>query len=199
MSDDDRIDGDRSGRPPEPDGPPSRATLLVSLLVVYSVMTIVGVVWLSWRQRTTVIGEWAVGTRGPLVAVSSGTATGIAFFVIVTLLVRYVPPFARLDAKLSNIIGPVDDRDAVWIALVSGAAEEFFFRCAMQDALGVFATAGVFALAHFGGRSMVLWTVQAGVFGLALGGLVHFGCGVLAAALAHAVFNYLWLQRSTIR
>jgi membrane protease YdiL (CAAX protease family) len=172
---------------------------LLTLLGVYGAMIVAGVVWLSWRQRTAVIGEWSMGTRGPFVAVATGTGTGVVFFVIGRLLVRYAPPFARLDAKLADLIGPVAERDAVAIALVSGAAEEFFFRCAMQDALGVFAAAGVFALAHLGGRSVWLWSAQAGVFGLALGGLVHFGCGVLAAALAHAVFNYLWLQRTIPR
>jgi hypothetical protein len=146
-----------------------------------------------------VIAEWAVGHYGPLVAAAVGSATAFAFFAGARLLVRYVRPFAELDGRLAAIIGPLAERDAILLALVSGAAEEFFFRCAMQDALGWLFTTLVFALGHFGGRGLYLWSVQAAVFGLALGGLVQAGFGVLAAAMAHALFNYLWLQRLTLR
>jgi membrane protease YdiL (CAAX protease family) len=191
-------DGDRPDPPgPEPEEPLTRRQLLVTMLAVYVVMVGAGVAWLAWRQRTAVIGEWAVGRHGSLVAVAAGTGTGLVFFVIGRLLARYATPFAVLDARLSAIIGPVTEHDAVLIAVMSGAAEEFFFRCAVQDALGLLGASLLFALAHFGGRGMLLWSVQAGVLGLVFGGLVHFGFGVLSAALAHAVFNYLWLQRST--
>lgn len=172
---------------------------MLTLFVVYGVLVAAGVGWLSWRGRMPVIAACAVGRHGPLVAVLAGTATGLAFHALSRLLARYLRPFGELDAKLAGVIGPVDTNDALLIAMVSGAAEEFFFRCAMQDALGPWLTALLFALAHLAGRSMALWSVQALVFGLAMGGLVNYGCGVLAAALAHAIFNYLWFLGSMPR
>ncbi|MEZ5966634.1 MAG: CPBP family intramembrane glutamic endopeptidase [Planctomycetota bacterium] len=177
----------------------SRPQLCLVLLVVYGVLVGAGVFWLSWRDRTAFIAEAALGRHGPAVALVAGTLAGLAFTAFSRLLSRYVAAFARLDARLAGLLGPIDGTDALVIALASGAAEEFFFRCAMQDALGLLPTAVLFGLAHVGGRGLALWSSMAFVFGLALGGLVHLGCGVLAAAIAHAVFNYLWLLESIHR
>jgi len=186
-------------RPPATDDQPTRAQLLSLLVVVYGLLVAAGLVWLSWRERTAVIAQWAVGSRGLPAALVAGTGTGLGFFAVNRFLARYVRSLAELDRRLADALGPVEPRDAVVIAVVSGAAEEFFFRCAMQDALGPILAACLFGLANAIGRGMALWSVQAALFGLALGALVHFGHGVLAAALAHAVFNYLWLLSAMTR
>ena len=182
---------------PDAAEPTPPGQLLMAMLVVYGLMTAGGYGWLAWRERTIAIGTWALGTHGALVAAAVGTGTGVAFFALARLLVRYARPFAALDGKLAALIGPLADRDAIALSVVSGAAEEFFFRCACQDALGWVGATLLFALGHLGGRGLYLWCLQAACFGFVLGGLVQAGFGVLSAATAHALFNYLWLQRLT--
>jgi hypothetical protein len=173
--------------------------LLAVVLVVYGLMAVAGYAWLAWRERTPVLAERAVGDHGVAAAAAVGTATGFAFFALARVLARYVRPFAELDTRLAAMLGPLSEREALALSLCSGAVEEFFFRCAAQDALGWLPATALFALGHVGGRGLWLWSLQAACFGLALGGLVVAGFGVLAAALAHALFNYMWLQRVTVR
>jgi membrane protease YdiL (CAAX protease family) len=179
--------------------PLPRGQLLLSLLVVYGLLTVAGYGWLAWRERTAIIAASAVGRHGPVWAVAAGSLTAVTLSALSRLLTRYVRPVAALDARLVTMIGPLADRDAVLLSLVSGAAEEFFFRCAVQDAVGWLLATLLFALCHLGGRGLRLLGVQAALFGLVLGGLVESGLGLLAAALAHALFNYLWLQKVVLR
>ena len=168
------------------------------MVVVYGLMTLGGYWWLAWRERTVVIAAWAIGPRGVALAAVAGSATGFALFAAARCLCRYFRPFAALDARLMSVIGPLVARDALALAMVSGVAEEFFFRCAAQDAAGWLGAAFLFALGHLGGPGLYLWSVQGLFCGLVFGALVHNGFGVLSAALAHSLFNYLWLQRLTV-
>jgi len=169
------------------------------LVVAYALLAAGGYLWLRWRDRTEMLAEHAVGRHGALAAVAVGTATAFAFYGLGRLAARYVPAFAALEATLAGLLGTLRERQAVVVALTSGAAEEFFFRGAMQDALGWTITTVAFALSNYGGPRLRLWCVPAGLLGAVLGGLVIAGFGLLSAALAHALFNYLWLQRWVVR
>ena len=191
--------GTPPGRRPEPEEPVTRGQLLTMLVVVYGLLALAGWWWLAWRERTAVLAESAVGPHGPLAAVALGCSVGLGLFFTTRLIARYAPAFAELELRLARTLGPLDDRDALLIALVSAAAEEFFFRCAMQDALGLWIAALLYALGHVTGPRQWLWSLQAGALALLFGWMVLGGFGILSAAVAHAVYGYLWLLRLTSR
>jgi membrane protease YdiL (CAAX protease family) len=82
------------------------------------------------------------------------------------------------------------------LALLSGFAEETFFRGGMQGAWGWLPATLLFALAHPGPeRGYGVWTVFVGVAGLGLAGLVEWRGNLLPAMVAHAVINGVNLSR----
>ena len=185
-------DSDPTETPP----PPQLAAMLPALVGVYAFMVGLGWLWLSLRGRTGIVASAAVGSHGPALAAGVGLAAALGLFALGCLLTRYVPTLAELDTKLATMLGPLSDNQIVVAALASGIGEEFFFRCAMQDHLGVWLTALCFGLAHSGGgRSLRWWGPWTAAFGLAMGWLVEAGFGVLSAAVAHALFNYFSLRR----
>jgi hypothetical protein len=179
----------------EPEPPPLRA-ILPAVVAVYALMVALGWLWLWLRDRTSVVPAAAVGPHGPALSAAAGLLAGLGLFGVGRLLARYSRPFAELDARLGKLVGPLDEGQIRLVTLASAVGEEFFFRCAMQDALGFWPTAALFGLAHAGGgRSLGWWIPLAAVFGAAMGGLIVAGFGLLSAAIAHALFNYLSLRR----
>ncbi len=88
------------------------------------------------------------------------------------------------------MLGPLEGAEIVALALLSGLAEEIFFRGAMQAALGWPIATLAFALLHTGpGRAYRAWTLYAALAGLVLAGLVVWRGTLLGAIVAHAVVN----------
>ena len=81
-------------------------------------------------------------------------------------------------------------------ALLSGFAEELFFRGAVQGTWGVWVATALFAALHTGReRGLWVWTVFAAVAGLAFGGLTILTGNLLAAIVAHCIVNAVSLTR----
>jgi membrane protease YdiL (CAAX protease family) len=114
---------------------------------------------------------------------------------------RHVLPGARdLERAIADILAGLSPSDALGLALLSGFAEELFFRGAVQGQWGVWVATILFALLHTGpGRPFYLWTAFAAVAGLAFGFLVlHLG-NLLAPVLAHVLVNSVNLYRLVTR
>ena len=118
-----------------------------------------------------------------------GTAVGVALTGVFSLLVRHVRPFTRLETALHDMLGSLSEREITVVSLFSALGEEFFFRLAMQDAIGLYWSAAIFGLLHFGPKGTMLWTVMAFVLGLGFGWMVELGCGLLSVTVAHALVN----------
>lgn len=96
----------------------------------------------------------------------------------------------ELERQLAELLGPLERHEIVALALLSGFAEELFFRGAVQGAWGWFPATVLFTLLHTGpGSTYRAWTVFAGVAGLALAGLMLWRGNLLAPVLAHVVVN----------
>jgi membrane protease YdiL (CAAX protease family) len=106
------------------------------------------------------------------------------------LIRRFVPTARRLEADLARMLGPLATAEVVALALLSGLAEEIFFRGAVQGALGWPLATLLFTLLHTGpGRSYRIWTLFAAIAGLLLAGLVVWRHTLLPAIVAHALVN----------
>jgi len=120
---------------------------------------------------------------------------GLAISGATALIARYAPPLARLRDRLMELIGPLSETEVFALALLPAVAEEFFFRLAAQDAIGVVPSAVLFAAMHFGPQGTRLWTVLALLLGLGFGFMVAAGWGLLSVTVAHALVNYISLKR----
>lgn len=95
-----------------------------------------------------------------------------------------------LERQLAELLGPLERSEIISLALLSGFAEELFFRGAVQGAWGWFPATVLFTLLHTGpGSAYRAWTAFAGVAGLALAGLMLWRGSLLAPVLAHVVVN----------
>ena len=185
-----------SGAPPqEAGGNRRRLTLVLLASVLYLALAAAGWLWLHARGRAGVVTENTIGAYGSLADVTLGVATGLALAGASWLASRRFGVFRRLEQELARLVGPLDRTEALMLALWSGASEEWFFRGAAQDALGVVTSALLFGALHFPGRALWLWPVLATVVGLGFGAIVSMGFGLLAMGIAHAVTNYLTLRR----
>lgn len=110
-------------------------------------------------------------------------------------------PLAReLEENLAQVLGALGRTEVVALAVLSGFAEELFFRGAVQGAFGWLVATLFFALLHSGsGRAFRLWTLFALVAGLLFGGLMELRGNLLGPVVAHFLVNAVNLWRLASR
>lgn len=108
---------------------------------------------------------------------------------------RYLSGAESLERSLADILKGLDGGQVFSLAVLSGFAEELFFRGAVQGSWGYIAATVIFAVLHTGsGKGFRLWTVFAALAGLLLGGLVLWRGNLLAATVAHLLVNLINLD-----
>jgi hypothetical protein len=123
-------------------------------------------------------------------------AAGAALLAVWEGARRTIPPARDLETKLAEVLGPLKREEALALAVLSGFAEEFFFRGAVMSAWGWLAATLLFALLHTGpGPAFRAWTAFAAVAGLVFAGLVLWRGTLLAPMVAHALVNGVNLTR----
>lgn len=162
----------------------------------YLALALAAVVWIGVREgpirRELFLGETlaAVG-----IDLSLGVGAGLGLVALWGAVCRR--PLAReLEARLAAAIGSLGSVEVVALAILSGFAEELFFRGAVQRAWGLVPAALTFALLHTGrGRAFLLWTAFAAIAGFAFGALVALRGTLAPAIVAHALVNAVNLRR----
>ena len=102
----------------------------------------------------------------------------------------------QLETTLRERLGPLTTAEALGLALLSGVAEEVFFRGAVQPAWGFYPATLIFAALHSGrGRAMLLWTSSALAAGAVLGALMLWRGTLFAPIVCHALVNAVQLRR----
>lgn len=174
---------------------PSRSRITPLAFAIYIPLAAGAFAWARFGQDRS---AWFLGTAwldapfGARCAVSilMGGALALATVATTRALLKHAAWARELERELQPIIDPLSSTEVVLLAVVSGCAEELFFRGAMQPAIGLVATSVVFGIVHTGPkRVFVAWSLWAGVMGL-LFGLIFELTGVLfGAVLAHVVIN----------
>lgn len=109
---------------------------------------------------------------------------------------RLLPRARELEQTIADLLSGLSPADALGLALLSGFAEEVFFRGAVQGAWGILVATILFALLHTGpGKELRLWTVFAAVAGLGFGVLAQELGSLLAPIVAHILVNAVNLSR----
>lgn len=157
-----------------------------------------GVVWLGYQEGDLRLSRFLGKATWPR-DLGLGLAGAAALLGLWELGRRRFDAMQQLEAQIAATIGPIERGEVLVLALLSGFAEELFFRGAMLLAWGPWVSAVLFALMHSGrGSAFRFWTV----FALAAGGLCTLLTlvtgNLLAAIVAHVAVNAINLRRFTI-
>jgi uncharacterized protein len=155
-------------------------------------------VWIGHARGVIPLALFVDRRRFPLdlaLDLAIGVAAGLLLVGLWRLAGRFLKTARDLELALSQVLGSITTAEAFGLALLSGFAEEIFFRGALQRSIGLFPATLLFALLHSGpGRAFRLWTVFAAVAGLLFGGLLLWRGNLLAPVVAHFVVNAINLR-----
>jgi len=164
----------------------------------YAFPAAVSWIWLYFQRPTLSAELWMPATWPRDLAL--GLAAGLAVVGICMLFSRWFAWTRRMEAEFGWILGAQQGWEIVWIALLSGCAEEYLFRGALQQKFGIWVATVVFAVIHWPlNPNFLPWPFVAGVIGLGLGGLALWTQSLVAPAAAHVVINLINLARVTRR
>lgn len=161
----------------------------------YLFLALAGCLWIGLSRKLIPLSLFIDTARwwrdAPL-----GLGAGLALLAVWWGAERIWPLAHQLGDRLARILGPLTAGEAVALALLSGFAEELFFRGAVQGSLGWGVAAALFGLLHSGpGRAFRLWTLFAFLAGIVFGLLMQWRGNLLAPILGHALVNAVNLQR----
>ncbi len=182
-----------------PDRPPRPTRIYGLAWTFYLVLAIAGVLWVGWSQGSIPLALF-IDTAGWWTDVVLGLLGGLLLVALWDVGRRFVPAMRALEQELAEHLGPLDESEVYALALISGFAEELFFRGAVQSSWGFWWAAAIFTLMHSGpGRVFRWWTLFALVAGLVFGGLTLLRGNILAAVVAHGSVNAINLRRLAAR
>jgi membrane protease YdiL (CAAX protease family) len=154
-----------------------------------------GSLWIG-LQRGVIPLHLFIDPRRWWLDAGAGAAAGLALLGLWQALLALLPLARRLEGRLGELLGGLAAPQALALALLSGFAEELFFRGAVQGAVGMPIASLLFALLHGGpGREFRLWTLFAAGAGLLFGALMLWRGNLLAPVTAHFVVNAVNLHR----
>jgi membrane protease YdiL (CAAX protease family) len=154
-----------------------------------------GVVWIGLRQGR-IPARLFFDPRGWWLDLLLGVGAGLLLLGVWAATAYFLPIARRLEEQLTAVLGPLRTGEILALALLSGFAEELFFRGAVQGSLGWAVTTLLFGLLHTGpGPALRFWTVFALVAGALFGGLMVWRGNLLAPFVAHFLVNAVNLRR----
>lgn len=185
-----------SGAPP-PDRLVRLAAIFYGLLLLAAVVWRIGIDGGSLLYRTP---EAAAAGLRPWRDLGAGLGAGLGLVAASRYWTRRSAAATALAASLRELLGRLPLSSVLLLALLSGVAEEAFFRGALQPRVGLVAASVLFGLAHFvPRRGLAVWAPAAAVAGLLLGALFEWTGNLVAPVVAHAVVNAMnlrWLSRA---
>ncbi|RJO66642.1 MAG: CPBP family intramembrane metalloprotease [Myxococcales bacterium] len=159
-------------------------------------------IWLRGDPHFFVHPEWDGPLDGQslLRGAGLGLATALAVVILSRLSSIYFAWARSLEREFAELLGPLSFMEIVVIAVLSGVAEEAFFRAALQPTLGWAAATIIFGLLHVGpSRSFLPWTLSAFVLGGLLGWYYTHTGTLVAPVVCHTAINLVnltFIQRA---
>jgi uncharacterized protein len=163
--------------------------------IFYLVLALAGAVWIGARHGVIPLSLFLDRQRWWL-DLGLGAAAGLLLLGAWWWAERTFPLARELEARLAEALGSITPSEALALAVLSGFAEELFFRGAVQETLGWAAATLLFGLLHTGpGKAFRLWTLFAFAAGALLGGLMAWRGNLLGPIVGHALVNGVNLRR----
>jgi uncharacterized protein len=168
-----------------------RALGIIKISLFY--LAIFGVALAAIAAKSDLRGLYPAPTWSAwLAGLGLGLGVGLAVVGFTRLSSRWFRWAARLSEEFRGLLGELNAREALVVALLSSIGEETLFRGLLQPALGLWLGSAVFGLLHVGPNPRFLpWTVMAFFAGLIFGGLCLWTGNLLAATVAHTTINFL--------
>lgn len=128
-----------------------------------------------------------------------GIGAGLVLLLVNYVLIEYgsqhLTFFQRIKVLMKHDVAPLFRTlhvgTAIIIAIVSGIAEEVFFRGVVQAEIGVLGASILFGLAHVWKKTAIPYGVYAAVMGVYLGGLSVVTQNLWVPILAHTINNFV--------
>lgn len=179
---------------------PDKPSLVYQLAwIFYLVLAVGGALWIGWSDGKIDLEQFIALDRWWLDLAAGVLAAGMLLAAWQGAL-RYFASARGLEKQLTELLGALPLGEVLALALLSGFAEELFFRGAMQAAWGWLPATLLFTVLHTGpGPSYRVWTAFAGVAGLVLAGLMAWSGNLLAPIVAHVLVNGVNLARISRR
>lgn len=166
---------------------------------LYLFLALAAVIWIG-AQRGQIPLSLFVDTGGWWLDLGLGVGTGLLLLALWWGAERAFSLARELEARLATVLGPLTISEAIGLALLSGFAEELFFRGAVQGTLGWVAATLLFSLLHSGpGKAFRLWTLFAVVAGTLFGGIMEWRHNLLGPVVGHILVNAVNLRRLASR
>jgi membrane protease YdiL (CAAX protease family) len=163
--------------------------------VLYLAMALGGVLWIGLRRGVIPLSLF-FNVHTWWLDLLLGAGAALLLLGAWTGGERAIPLARELDRQLKAALGPLQPAEAVGLAVLSGVAEELFFRGAVQGAFGWLPATLAFAVLHSGpGKAFRLWTLFATVAGLVFAGLMIWRGNLLAPMVGHFLVNAVNLVR----
>ncbi|HEX2253595.1 MAG TPA: type II CAAX endopeptidase family protein [Thermoanaerobaculia bacterium] len=161
----------------------------------YLLIALAGLLWIGLREDVIPVSLF-LDLQTWWIDLGLGIGSGLVLVGVWRLAVVAVPGARELEERIAALLGHLSGDEALALAVLSGIAEELFFRGALQGSWGWIAATLLFALLHTGpGKVFGLWTLFAVVAGGLFGGLMLWRGNLLAPMLAHFVVNAINLRR----
>jgi hypothetical protein len=174
------------------------STQAIIFSVAYGVLLAIAILW-AWLRGDRPLFELPAPME-PAWSALIGTAAGLLVALLSQLTVSRFTWARRLEEEFARILGPLTMFEVVLLALLSGVAEEAFFRGAMQPSLGFVLTSLIFGLLHIGpSKTYLPWTVMALAMGFALGAMYIWTGTLIAPILCHFLINTINLRRIALK
>ena len=159
---------------------------------IYSVLLTLALIWIFFRGRLSwdLFFDTRVEAIPRLILL---TVAASSFMVVLSLYCSRNFVWAQqLEEEFAKLLVPMKLWEIAAIGLLSGVAEEVFFRGALQTVVGLIPASLAFGLAHFVPRHPFWnWSLYAAFAGFLLGCLFELTHHLLPVIVAHALTNFV--------
>lgn len=166
--------------------------VLVPAARIYAILLAIALAWIFLQQRLS----WDLFVRASPEDVPKlilMTAGGSAFLIALSLFCgRNFAWAQQLEDEFRKVLVPLRLWEIAALGLLSGVAEETFFRGAVQPVFGLVPATLAFGLAHFIPRNPFWhWALYAAFAGFLLGCLFELTGYLLPVIAAHSLTNFV--------
>ena len=183
--------------PENPEGESQAGDFFKAAWLFYLILAVAGVIWLGLHRGDIELAAFFGRATWPRDA-GLGLLSGAFLIGSWEGGRRIFPAMAELESLIGAAIGPIERGQVLVLALLSGFAEELFFRGAVLSSWGPVIATLLFALVHSGpGKAFRWWTLFALFAGGLFAGLTVFTGNLLAAIVGHVLVNSVNLWRLT--
>ncbi|GAK48842.1 hypothetical protein U14_00053 [Candidatus Moduliflexus flocculans] len=153
----------------------------------------VALIWASF-QRLPLRAALTLTPIDLLAGMLAGVGLLAANYAMITHGSRYCAFFRRIKTLLDSDVIPLfrhlDLTTSLVISLLSGFAEELFFRGVLQANVGLWLASAIFGAAHIWKKEAIVYGVYASIIGVAFGGCYQWRGNLWMPILVHIVNNF---------